>query len=89
MRRPVDPGDLISVSQRLRRLMAAYDDASYDVAGSFTTIDPGLEARAAELRRLLSSSGNKIFEFLEALEETPAYRHQMSVSLERKLKNEN
>lgn len=76
------PGDLIEIVRRLRRLISAYDNAQYVIHGSFQTIDPTLEVLAQQLRPAVDDTASLICGFLERIEALPAYVEQRTVRLE-------
>jgi len=74
--------DVVDISKRLRALMAAYDSASYIISGSFSEVDPELEALAQQLRPAVEDTAGLLYGFLEQLEQTPAYVRARTAALQ-------
>jgi hypothetical protein len=77
-----EPGDLIELGRRFRRLQSALDDVDILVASSFAAIDPALEASIARLRAPVRSAAELTAEFLETLEATPTFQEKRRQKLE-------
>lgn len=69
-----EPGDLIALVQRLRALLAAYDNARQDLDGSFQHISPALTGLATQLRPQTEATAQMLYEFLVELEKTAQYK---------------
>ncbi len=78
----VDPKKLIETVNRLRTLVSAFDDVRIILAGSFVSLDPELEAFAGQVRPSVDISASLVYDFLNRLEQTPAFTTIRAVALE-------
>jgi hypothetical protein len=72
----IQPGDLINLDAKLRLLMDEYGRSAYLLESSFVDVDIQLEAKAIEARPIVRAAADAVYEFLVALEKSPAYRAQ-------------
>ena len=76
--------DLIDVTIKLRELVSACDVAGDALGGSFTSVDPELEALASQLRPGVYDTGVLIYGFLERLEKNSKFIKQRANILKRR-----
>ena len=66
--RSIPPGERGNIIVMLRRLMTAYDSASFVLDGDLSEIDTAAESLASTLRPQIEDTANGIFQLLEILE---------------------
>lgn len=72
--RKLQPGDILDVVQKLRRLMTSAETASYTLYASFEELgDRALEVEAEKARHTMELATARVYSLLAAIERTPSY----------------
>lgn len=81
----LQPGDVLDVVIRLRKLMSFYETASYTLYANFENVGgPALEEEAAKARRTLELSTARVASLLAEIEKTPYYQELRKRTLEQR-----
>lgn len=85
--RRIQPGDLLSIAQTLRKLMTSYLSAGFILYGDFEEIgDLRLEEEVQKTRHTLELASSRIASLLAVVEGTPHYQSMRDTILQQRLK---
>lgn len=90
----LEPGDVIDLIKKLRRLMQECDTLGYTLEAELKELEPdpekleALQFAAAQTRRAAKMTAERSVQFLERLEHTDAYQRQRIARLHDKLGKE-
>ena len=83
--RRLQPGDILDVITKLRKLMSSYETTAYTLFASFEDLgDSALEEEAAKVRHTLELAATRITGLLILLEKTPHYTELRRETLARR-----